>query len=402
MTIPATTEALASVKSKRIVLISHDLGQTGSPLLLVETAVKFREAGANVRLVTLGNDAHKDNCAARCNIEILPTQGSFEQCAKADLVIANTAVTWPWVNDYLKSYSQGGRSLLWWLHEIDAGTYSSQMQSLSRVAAAFFDSHASLRSWKETGLTLPGIARVIHLGVDDSFLQKIAQSSFAYPRTGIAKVLLGKIRALNRDAIRKNLRIQPNDFALALMGISSPKKGHALFLSTVGRMLAENPNLLIKVIVVGFQSRRARIRFVQGLSEPAQKALRAIPLVLDATPYYAAADALVMNSQGSGENFGRVNIEAMAFKLPILGTNGGGTPEIVQHGVTGLLHPLGEDGQNQLAKNILTLVNNRQKAKAMGDAGYRRVQKEFTTARFYFELGSLLDTVFNQGGRRGR
>ena len=71
-----------------------------------------------------------------------------------------------------------------------------------------------------------------------------------------------------------------------------------------------------------------------GLNSGARKALshrRAVRVVRNLTPYYAAADAFVMNSQGLGENFGRVTIEAMTFKLPVLGTNAGGTPEIVEH-----------------------------------------------------------------------
>lgn len=47
-----------------------------------------------------------------------------------------------------------------------------------------------------------------------------------------------------------------------------------------------------------------------------------------------------MNSQGNGEPFGRVTIEAMAFGLPVLGTDAGGTKEIVLDGKTGLLHDL--------------------------------------------------------------
>jgi glycosyltransferase involved in cell wall biosynthesis len=399
MTIRATTEALAIVKSKRIVLISHDLSQTGSPLLLVETAVKLREAGAHVQLVTLGNDAHKDNCAARNNIEVLPTRASFEQCARADLAIANTAETWPWVNDYLKIYPQQGRSLLWWIHEIDAGSYATQMHSLSQVAMALFDSYASLKNWKETGLSFPSIARVIHPCVDDTFMEKAAKSRFAYPRTGIAKKFLGKTGSLSRGAVRKKLGIEPTDFVMTLIG-TLPKKGAPFFLSTVSRMLAENPSLPIKVILVGFWSKQEGVTFLQGLNEPAQRVLdlnRAIAVVQDLTPYYAAADAFVMNSQGLGENFGRVTIEAMTFKLPVLGTNAGGTPEIVQHGVTGLLHPVGIDGQRQLAENILTLMKNPQKARAMGDAGYRRIQEGFTGVRFYAELGSLLATIPNRG-----
>jgi len=87
----------------------------------------------------------------------------------------------------------------------------------------------------------------------------------------------------------------------------------------------------------------------------------------------------------------------MTFKLPVLGTNAGGTPEIVEDAVTGLLHPVGTAGQSKLADNILTLMNNRETATAMGEAGYRRVQEEFDSSRFYAEFGTTLEVIF---GRR--
>ncbi|TQD97693.1 hypothetical protein C1H46_016666 [Malus baccata] len=59
---------------------------------------------------------------------------------------------------------------------------------------------------------------------------------------------------------------------------------------------------------------------------------------------------------GLGETFGRVTIEAMAFGLPVLGTEAGGTKEIVEHNVTGLLHPVGHDGTRGLAENLRFLL----------------------------------------------
>ncbi|KAM1333711.1 hypothetical protein FF1_009592 [Malus domestica] len=61
--------------------------------------------------------------------------------------------------------------------------------------------------------------------------------------------------------------------------------------------------------------------------------------------------SLSNGAQGLGETFGRVTIEAMAFGLPVLGTEAGGTKEIVEHNVTGLLHPVGHDGTRGLAEN---------------------------------------------------
>jgi glycosyltransferase involved in cell wall biosynthesis len=405
-----TEEKLTCVKDKRIVLISHDLSQTGGPLLLVETAVKLRRAGANVQLVTLAEDAHKGNLAARNNISLLPVADSFKQSAQADVVIANTAATSSWVNAYLEEHPERGHSLIWWIHEINADFYAKRMGSLNRVAMALFDSNASLKKWADTGLSFPPIARVIHPSVDDAFVQQAAGSRFVYPKSGMLKKLPNNPGACTRDEIRKKLGIRPDDFVLTLIGTYDPLKGQDLLVSTVRRLLSEDPRLPIKVILVGFHGLKQKVWFItkqqvwftKGLNQAARQVLdrrRAVTIVHDVTPYYAASDAFVMNSQEPGENFGRVTIEAMTFRLPVLGTDAGGTPEIIEKGVTGLLHPVGIDGQDQLAENVLTLVRNREKANSMGEAGYRRVQEKFTSARFLAELDFLLEMILGKGGK---
>ena len=55
---------------------------------------------------------------------------------------------------------------------------------------------------------------------------------------------------------------------------------------------------------------------------------------------YAKADVFAMPS--SGEGFGLVYLEAMAFAKPIVGTACGGTTDLVEHGVNGLLVPPGD------------------------------------------------------------
>ena len=392
---------LACVKSKRIVFVSHDLSQSGSPLLLVETAVKLRQAGAHVRIVTLKNDTHEDDLAARNNIKVLPTQDSFEQSALADLVIANTAVASAWVDQYLQRFPDRGRSLVWWIHELDAETYAPHMQRLNQVAMALFDSYASLRRWTDTGVRFPRVVSVIYPCVDDQFIKKAAQAQFVYPRNRIARIFFGKHKFCSRIQIRRKLGIGRGDFVLSRIGLA-PYKGHLPLVRTVERMLTDNPKLPIKLILVGFWNESERKSFLQGLSSPAQRAVsgnRVLPIVRDLAPYYAASDAFVMNSQGHGENFGRVTTEAMTFKLPVLGTDAGGTPEIVQDGITGLLHPVGDDGQRRLAENIIALMNDPNRARALGEAGYQRILEKFTGARFYAELGSLLAPLLTRATR---
>lgn len=385
---------LACADGKKIVLISHDLGQTGSPLLLAETAVRLREAGAQVRIVTLAGDADVHDLPARNGIPVLPTADSFAEAASADLVIANTTEASAWVDGYLQEHPAGGRTLVWWIHELDAQRYAPRMRSLGCAALAMFDSRASLDAWSRVGIALPPVTSVVHLGVDDAFLERVARWRSAYPARNLWERL--SIRDRARAGIREELGIERHDFVVGLIGTYEARKGQDLLMSTVGRMVERDSGLPLKVILVGFLNEAERLAFLEGLAGPARKALadrRAVCLVQDPIPYYAASDALVMNTQGVGENFGRVTIEAMALGLPILGTDAGGTREIVEEGVTGLLHPVGEAGQDRLAENLLTLVLDRRRAKAMGMAGAQRVRERFAGVRFQAELGALLESV---------
>nr|GMC68760.1 uncharacterized protein LOC109189256 isoform X1 [Ipomoea batatas] len=105
---------------------------------------------------------------------------------------------------------------------------------------------------------------------------------------------------------------------------------------------------------------------------------------------YAAADVYVMNSQGLGETFGRVTIEAMAFGLPVLGTDAGGTKEIVEHNVSGLLHPLGRPGAQVLAQDLQYLLENPSVRQRLGSNGKKKVESMYLKKHMYKRFGEVL------------
>lgn len=74
----------------------------------------------------------------------------------------------------------------------------------------------------------------------------------------------------------------------------------------------------------------------------------------DLGPHWAAAHVGLMCSQS--EAFGRVTVEAMRAGLPVCGTNSGGTPEIIEPGVAGLLSPAGD--ASALAANLMKLESD--------------------------------------------
>jgi phosphatidyl-myo-inositol dimannoside synthase len=113
---------------------------------------------------------------------------------------------------------------------------------------------------------------------------------------------------------------------------------------------------------------------------------------------YRAADIFVMPStlqRGpdglKGEGFGIVLIEAAAFGLPVVAGRGGGTPEAVHDGLTGILV---DDHNAQELSHILTrLAHDGVMRSQMGTEGRRRVEQHFTFSRFKEKVAAVLSAV---------
>jgi N-acetyl-alpha-D-glucosaminyl L-malate synthase BshA len=73
----------------------------------------------------------------------------------------------------------------------------------------------------------------------------------------------------------------------------------------------------------------------------------------DVAPLLSSADLFLLPS--NRESFGLSALEALSCGVPVVGCNVGGLPEVVRHGETGMLMPLGDiDGLSSAALEILS------------------------------------------------
>jgi glycosyltransferase involved in cell wall biosynthesis len=82
--------------------------------------------------------------------------------------------------------------------------------------------------------------------------------------------------------------------------------------------------------------------------------------------------------------------------VPVLAFDGGGIPELVENGVTGLL--TAERTPEALADAILEAVGDPQRLNAMAERGYARWRRCYTLARFQSEVCDAVEGAV--GGRR--
>jgi len=106
----------------------------------------------------------------------------------------------------------------------------------------------------------------------------------------------------------------------------------------------------------------------------------------------AASDVFVLSSRWEGLP-GAV-IEAMLAGLPVVATSVGGTPELVEEGVTGFLVPCGDP--QALADRLQRLLDNEGLRRSMGAKGREKALRQFTLDRMLAETEKVYREVLRE------
>lgn len=94
--------------------------------------------------------------------------------------------------------------------------------------------------------------------------------------------------------------------------------------------------------------------------------------------FWQDADIFVFPSMN--EAFGLVAVEAMEYGIPVIASNEGGIPEVVENGVNGLL--VEKNNPISLAEAIIKLIDNTSLRIQMGQNGRKKFEERFTEEQF--------------------
>ena len=198
---------------------------------------------------------------------------------------------------------------------------------------------------------LAGKIDVIHNGVD-------SRRFFPDPET--------------RARVRKELGLSADDLCIGCVGNLSAAKDYPTVLRAVGNFATTHKDWRLLVIGAGPElsnlensvnartELKERVSFL-GLSNRVPELLRAM-------------DVYVLSSVIEG--ISNSLLEAMASGLPVVVTATGGNPEVVAHGDSGLLFPVGD--ASRLAEHLLWLRARRDMRLQLGQGALRRVSEEFS------------------------
>jgi L-malate glycosyltransferase len=104
-------------------------------------------------------------------------------------------------------------------------------------------------------------------------------------------------------------------------------------------------------------------------------------------------DVFILSSLSEGVSV--TLLEAMATSLPIVATDVGGNPEVVDHGQTGLLSPRGD--ADALAENLTALLGDPGRRQSFGRAGRARLLDMFTQDRMHRQFAELYGRMLGMG-----
>jgi glycosyltransferase involved in cell wall biosynthesis len=192
--------------------------------------------------------------------------------------------------------------------------------------------------------------------------------------------------------IRSSLGAGHDDVLVVTVGRLVEFKGHKYFIEAAARIAGTNHPMAerIKFAVVGGGPLSDELKKQAAASKATGKIVFTghrddIPAIMNAMDIFALPSI--------AEHFGRVVIEAMACRKPVIGTCAGGVPEIIEDGVSGILVPPRDPAA--LADAIMSLATDREKAKRVASAGEERAQKLFSIKKHADAVMAVYDEISN-------
>ncbi|MFD0976352.1 glycosyltransferase family 4 protein [Salinimicrobium gaetbulicola] len=196
---------------------------------------------------------------------------------------------------------------------------------------------------------------------------------------------------IDQQFLEEPIKVKNERPTLVFLGAIADVKGVQFLLPALKKIKEEIPNVLLKIGGKG--------KLLVKLKEQAE--------LLDLTnnvdfagfisrnkvrEFYLTSDVFLMPSIWQ-EQFGLVGPEAMACKLPCIGSNVGGIPEWLKHNQTGFLTPP-QDIQSLVKYSILLLKDPALREK-MGDTGRKLALKEYGSDLYKENLLNLISQFIN-------
>ena len=170
--------------------------------------------------------------------------------------------------------------------------------------------------------------------------------------------------SIEAPALRQSLGIPRGNHVVGTMGRLTPIKGHRYLIEAAGHIVTSRPDTTFVFAGDGeLADELAHMASLSGI----ERNVCFLGWRSDVTAVLSTFDVFVLPSLNEG--MGRVLVEAMALRKPIVASDVGGIPDLVVDGENGYLVPAGD--AKALAAQITKLIDSPGKRETMGTAGKR-------------------------------
>ncbi len=196
------------------------------------------------------------------------------------------------------------------------------------------------------------------------------------------------------EKLGEEFPILRNKRVIGMIAQIVPVKGHKFFFRAMKRIADEFDDVMFFIIGDSPQVAKASLieikNYVTALHLE-DKVIFAGPRE-DVPNLLKSFDLLVVPS--SLEPFGRVVIESMVLRVPVVATMSGGPSEIIQHDTNGLLVPV--DNEQSLTNAVRILLTDDTKRKMFGEKAQKHIQDQFDLKHTVVHINQVVSEVLSK------
>ncbi len=192
------------------------------------------------------------------------------------------------------------------------------------------------------------------------------------------------------ENMKNDIGIETDKFTIGLFSRIEHIKGQHLLIEAIGK-IKRDYQINIYALIVGIVMDN---KYLQSLKElimdlHIEKNIIFKDFVKNPQEWMQICDSVALTTYE--ETFGLVLIEAMHVGIPVIGSDRGGVPEIIDDGKTGLLFESGN--ADSLSEKIMDYNNNSEKMRRIALEGQKKAKEIFSKERHYKELNEIFKAV---------
>lgn len=177
-----------------------------------------------------------------------------------------------------------------------------------------------------------------------------------------------------------------DEVVIGIVARLSDVKGIDILISAMKAVIKTFPSA--KLFIVGEGKEEANLKqMVRDLS--LNDCIQFLPIVNQTSEILSLFDIFAMPSRQEG--LGLSIMEAQASGVPVVASNVGGIPTLIQHNVTGILVP--KENPEMLAEALIELIKDKDKRLRLGEAGRRFIAENYSSERMVQETIQFYQSV---------